>query len=441
MQKYKISSLQLLRHFVQLMFFIFLPGFFISTFNGIKEIYLAVINNSFSFTKLAPQLIEVISIIPVTIVMGRFFCGWMCSLGAFGDLIYGISSKLFKRKLKITKSVDEVLKYGKYIVLAFLVGIIWTFDITKFKVWNPWDVFGMVATISKVPDLSYIAANLIGGLVLFIFIIIGSVIVERFFCRYLCPLGAVFALISKLRVIKIHKPSEKCGKCRICTNNCAMGIELYKTNDVYSGECIQCMKCITACPRKNITLTVSENDIKPMVAGVAAVSVMTGFYYVGNIGINVMENSVNSKNENTIVSSEKKDKSSNNKESGSNNKSVEKNSNDTQPFKNIETPSQSQKDSSTNKKLLYKDGTYEGSGIGFRRGETKVSVTIKSGKITDVKTVSYDDDRPYYNRAFTIVSKEIINNQVAGVDAVSGATFSSRGIMSAVEDALSKSKK
>lgn len=400
MKKHKISIIQLLRHFVQLVFFIFLPALYISTFNGIKEIYVAFINQSFSFTELAPQLLEAVCIIPVTLIMGRFFCGWMCSLGSFGDLIYGISRKIFKTKYKINEEVDEVLKYFKYVVLAVLIAVIWSFDTTSFKSYNPWDVFGMMTALGKVPDFSYIIANLTGGLVLFILIVIGSAFIERFFCRYLCPLGAVFAITSKLRIAKIRKPSQKCGTCRVCTTNCAMGIPLYKTDETNSGECIQCMKCISACPRKNVTLTVSEKDVRPMIVGAAAVSVMTGFYYVGNIGINAAGlNNTNVMNQSTTESSSQE---------------------------------------SSSKSAVYKDGTYEGTGTGFRGAETTVSVVVKNGKITDITTVSYGDDRPYYSRAFKTVSKEIISGQSTDVDSVSGATFSSRGIMSAVEDALSK---
>ena len=396
MKKHKISIVQLLRHLVQLIFFIFLPALYISTFNGIKQIYVAVINHSFSFNQLAPQLIEAVAIIPVTIIMGRFFCGWMCSLGTFGDLIYGISRKVFKGKYKIDEELDEVLKYVKYVVLVLLIVVIWSLDITTFKSFNPWDVFGMITAIGKVPDFSYLASSLLGGLVLFILIVIGSAFIERFFCRYLCPLGAVFAITSKLRIAKIKKPSQKCGACRICTTNCAMGLSLYKANEVCSGECIQCMRCITACPRKNATLTVSEKDVKPMIVGAAAVSVMTGFYYAGNLGINA---------------------------AGLNNTNVTDSSK-----------------VSSNKSALYKDGTYEGTGTGFRGASTTVSVEVKNGKITDITTVSYGDDRPFYSRAFETVTEEIVSSQSVEVDSVSGATFSSRGIMAAVEDALSNAK-
>lgn len=395
MKKSKISIMQSFRLLIQIIFFIFLPSLYISTFTGIKQIYLAIIKQNISFTQLIPQSIEVIAIIPATIIMGRFFCGWMCGYGAFGDFIYKISNRLFKIKFKMNESTDRVLKYFKYVLLVFLVFVVCTFNITAFKSFNPWDVFGLVATVGKAPDFQYAATSLTVGLILFILIAIGSVFVERFFCRYLCPLGAVFAIVSKLRISKIRKERTKCGKCRICTNNCAMGIPLYKCDSVNSGECIDCMKCITACPRQNTKLEVSGKDTKPIIASVAVASVMTGLYYAGNIGVKAAGLS----STNAVTSSQ-----------------------------------------STSVNNNYKDGTYEGSGTGFNGGTTKVSVVVKNGKITQVNTISNDDTPNFYERASSTVINEIISNQSTNVDAVSGATYSSKGIMEAVSNALSTAK-
>ena len=82
-------------------------------------------------------------------------------------------------------------------------------------------------------------------------IMLGSVLIERFFCRYLCPLGAIFALVSRFRRFRIKKPREKCGECRLCTWKCSMGIPLNRCDVIASGECIDCFACVDVCPRHN----------------------------------------------------------------------------------------------------------------------------------------------------------------------------------------------
>ena len=215
----------------------------------------------------------------------------------------------------------------------------------------------MLATVGKTPDFSYVLSNLAVGFVILIAIIVASVFIERFFCRYLCPMGAIFAITSKLRIAKIKKPSAQCGKCRICTTNCAMGIPLYKMDVVSSGECINCMKCISACPRGNTDFNIVKKDVRPLLAGVAAVATIASMDYVGNFAANAAG---------------------------------------TPP---IATSQQTGQSTSTNK--VYNDGTYEGSGTGFRGGTTTVSVTIQNDKITNVSTVFYGDDKPFYDRAYS----------------------------------------
>ena len=86
----------------------------------------------------------------------------------------------------------------------------------------------------------------------------------------------------------------------------------------------------------------------------------------------------------------------------------------------------------------YKDGTYTGSGTGFDGATTKISVTIANGKITNIKTISNGDTPEFYNQASNGIINKMISTQSASVDTVSGATFSSNGIISAVKNALNQ---
>ncbi len=397
MKNKEIPILSGIRLALQILLFILLPTLYIESLNGIKQIYLAILQQTFS-AAIIPQLIAVLITIPITILFGRFFCGWMCGFGSFTDFIYLTFSKVFKRKKKvrINENADKWMKGIKYVVLLVLIAAIWSLNVSIFSTASPWDAFGMLVTIGKAPDFSYVIANLTAGFVILAAVLVASVFIERFFCRYLCPMGAIFAIASKLRIAKIKKPTAKCGNCRVCTNNCAMGIPLYKMDVVKTGECINCMKCVSACPRSNVSFAVAKEDVRPLIVGTATVAVMTGLYYAGNLTVNA---------------------------TGINTAAIS---------------SQSGQSVTANKQ--YKDGTYEGSGTGFRNGTTTVSVTIKDDKITAISTVSTNDDGPFYNQAYSTVTQEILNSQSANVDAVSGATFSSNGIMQAVEDALNKAK-
>ena len=385
--KKKINSLQIYRIAVQIIFFILLPGFYAGAFLGLKTLYLGVVSGNLDLSTNLVSFMEAIAAIPVTILLGRFFCGWMCAFGAVSDWLYAFSKKVFKNRFRVPEKADSVLKSFKYVYLVLLAALLWNVDWSFLEGTNPWDAFGFIFTVKGVPDIAGAVEYFAFGTVLLAIIFAASMFVERFFCRYLCPLGAVFAAVSKVRFLKIKKNRDKCGACRICTNNCPMGIPMYKYDKISTGECIQCLRCTAVCPRNNTQLAIADANVNTIVAGTLAVAAITSVYYAGEALT------------------------------------------DGEPG-----AASTYTDTATGK---YTDGTYEGSGTGFHGGTTSVSVTVENGNITDVEVLSYQDDRPYFERAESSVISQIIETQSSDVDAVSGATYSSRGIMSAVADALS----
>lgn len=387
--KKKVSKLQIARHVVQIIFFILLPGLFTLAFSQIKLIYTMIMKGQFNFIDNLPRLVAVISILPITIIFGRFFCGWICAFGSYNDFIYLISKKVFKTNFKVSDKIDKMLKYTKYVLLIFIAVFIWTQGNDLFNNSSPWDAF------AQMPDLLQVFQYYAIGLVLLVLISIGAFFIERFFCRYLCPLGAIFTILSKLRIIKIQKPTDKCGKCRICTNNCSMGIDLYKMDKVDNGECIYCFKCLDVCPRKNTQVTIAEEKVNSALASSMAIVAFAGLYTGTNAIASVL-------GDNTI---------------------------------NISAGVDNNGTTSTK----YKDGTYTGVGNGFRPN-LNVSVTVKNDKITNIEILSNNESRGYKEQPIRVIPSEIIKAQSTTVDSVSGATRTSNGIMEAVENALSQAE-
>ena len=382
MMKKKIAYTQLIRHIIQLAAFILFPGLFISTFSAIRDVYTALVKGDFSVSALAEQMLVLLAVFPITILWGRFFCGFLCSFGAMGDFLWALSRKIYKRPpLKMNQKVDSRLKLVKYLILLFTVIFIWTLAVHLNSTMNPWTIFGMYSSLDGWSSPNYLLTM---GALFLLLIMIGSMLIERFFCRYLCPLGAIFALVSRFRLFRIKKPREKCGSCRLCTWKCSMGIDLDQQDLITSGECIDCFACVDICPRKNAKAVPA-----PAVAGTMAAFSMIGLYYAGNL---LSENL-----------------------SG-----------------NAETPAAIVDSSAAGN---YRDGIYTGTGTGFK-GSTTVQVTVKNGNISDVTVLSTGDDEEFFNRAKNTIISQILSLQSTQVDAVSGATFSSNGIIEAVANAL-----
>ena len=377
----KTKTLQILRRIIQIVSFVLLPGLFITAFTALKDVYTALISGTFSFNRLSYALWILIATIPITILMGRFFCGYLCAFGSMGDFVWFLSRKIRKKPSLIGERGDKILKSLKYILLILIVVFIWTLGVAQIdSKASPWTIFGMYVSINGWPAADYLLT--IGSLFLLL-ILIGSFFVERFFCRYLCPLGALYAVISRLRLFKIAKPRTQCGKCRLCTNSCPMGIPLYKYDVIRSGECINCFACTQSCRRSN-----SSANLKQPVAVLMAVIVIVGLYFVGRLSV---QTASLPPSETSIAADE--------------------------------TSGQ------------YVDGVYTGSAPGYR-GTTEVQVAVSDGLIEEIIVLSTGDDYTYFIRAENDVIRDILASQDTDVDAVSGATFSSDAIINAVKTAL-----
>jgi uncharacterized protein with FMN-binding domain len=380
--KKKLSPIQIVRAVIQLISFVTVPALFITIFSSIGSIIMSIIGGSFVFTEHLGSIILVLGVFLVTMVFGRYFCGFICSFGAMQDFLNAIG-KLIPFKVKIPEKADKYLKLLKYAVLAFVAIGVWGFSVTGDVIWSPWTVFGMYSSLSAWSSLEYFLT--LGGAFLLL-IIIGSLFIERFFCKYLCPLGAMFALVSRTRLNPLKRKSEKCGSCKLCTAKCSMSMPLYKYDEISSGECINCLKCTEVCQNDNITA-----ETLPAISGTLAVTAIAGLYYAGVLT-------------NTLPIAEKSSKDTN-------------------------AVSEAQATG------LYKDGTYTGTGKGFR-GNTKVTVTVENGVISDITIDSYKDDDEFFSRAKSGIISAVIRSQSTDVDAVSGATFSSNGLIEAIRNAL-----
>ena len=425
----KADITQIIRHIIQGIAFVLFPGLFYMIYIAFKSIYTALATGSFSWRYNVSDVALLLAVIPVTMLWGRFFCGYLCSFGAIGELVYFLASKIRKKNPVIPKKFDKVLKYVKYAILVLLIIFVWTLGLSIDPSSNPLNIFGIV--IRPVDLASFKALLSLGGILLLL-IIIGSVFIERMFCRYLCPMGAVFSIISKIRLYKIKRKENSCAGCGVCERKCPMGVELSKISNsaISSGECIDCMRCLKTCPSKALSA-----DLNPAASGTAAAVVITGMYYAGNALSDKIANRETEKHTNEIavindIETEETEITVSVTEATS---IVESEITVIQTSETTEeTTTEPTEDPN---KGPYADGVYEGSGSGYR-GTTEVTVTVENGYITDIELVSKRDDDKFFNRAWDELIDSIISLQSTDVSTVSGATFSSQGIIEAVSDAL-----
>lgn len=376
--KKKLSLPQLVRHLIQLAAFLLFPGLFITVFSSIKSLCMAPFTGSVPLAALAYDFAVVLAVLPVTLLWGRFFCGYLCSFGAAAELLGFLGGKVFKRRPRIGKKADRLLKYLKYLVLLAVIIAIWIWNLPLKESWNPWHIFGIYTHPSGYGSGAILGLG--GALLLAIFIL--EFFFERFFCRYLCPLGAIFSLLSRCSLFKIRRREPRCVGCGACDRACPMGNKISTEDIAPKGECIGCMRCVEQCPGKGLHTT-----YKTGVDGTSAALLMIALY----LGL-------------TAIAAK------------------------------IPVPVSLGPVSGARLENLT-DGIYTGTGSGYR-GDVAVEVTVSGGEITDITVTSYRDDYRFFVRAQNSIPAAIVANQSLDIAAVTGATFSSNAILEAVSNAL-----
>lgn len=208
-------------------------------FGGLEAIY-AWLKDGYWLRRIAlSSFILFIGVALATFITGRVFCGWICPLGALNEFVSAGSRKLGIRQIQLPPSLDKYMRYLKYAILLLILVTTWKFGTLTFRDYDPW-----VAWMHLTAGWSELGN---GMLILFGLLFVG-LFIERFWCRYLCPLGAALAFISKFSLIKVFREPSACINCGKCTTACPVGLTPDKDILQKDGECIACGKCFSACP-------------------------------------------------------------------------------------------------------------------------------------------------------------------------------------------------
>ena len=184
------------------------------------------------------------------VLLGRFICGFLCPFGWFQDLLHKIPGK------KLSTAKLKPLRYLKYVILVVFVILLPAFVTNSLGMGDPFfcKYICPQGVLEGAIPLSLANSGIRAALghlftfkftILVLFIIL-SILFYRPFCKWICPLGAIYSLFNKVSFLKIQVDHEKCVGCQKCSRVCKMDVNVVDTPN--HPECIRCGECMKACP-------------------------------------------------------------------------------------------------------------------------------------------------------------------------------------------------
>lgn len=211
-------------------------------FGGVVSLYQIFTAGGFVQKIHESSVVLMILVFLMAFIFGPVFCGWVCPFGTFQEWVGKIGRKIFKKKFNnfVPFKADRVLRYLRY---AVLIWVLWVTATTAKLIFADYDPYYALFNFwtGEVAPTAFIALGLVVVLNLF---------VERPFCKYACPYGAVLGLFNLLRPVSIKRNDETCINCKLCDRACPMNITISTAANVRHHQCISCLQCTSeqVCP-------------------------------------------------------------------------------------------------------------------------------------------------------------------------------------------------
>ncbi|HWP22122.1 MAG TPA: 4Fe-4S binding protein [Candidatus Cryosericum sp.] len=208
--------------------------------------------------------------VALALVLRRSFCGQLCAFGGLQEFFGKLGAKLFQKRPVMPKKLDKVLRYLKYVVLAVTVAMAWITGELWITPYDPFNALGHLA------DFNALITSYLVGFIVLIITLLGSLVYDRFFCKYLCPAGALYGLIGQASPYAVRVDAKSCIHCGKCSRACPMNLDVMnaKNGRVSSPECINCNECVNVCPVEGAIHTgfSKKAHVHPLVATLLALA-------------------------------------------------------------------------------------------------------------------------------------------------------------------------
>jgi polyferredoxin len=201
-----------------------------------------------------------ISFLAMSFLFRKAFCSWLCPVGTISEYLWRAGQRLFRRNFQLPRWLDVGLRGLKYLLLGFFVWAVTSMAADELAAFmnSPYGVIADVKMLNFFRHIGETGAIVIGVLV------VASLFIQNFWCRYLCPYGALLGITSLVSPARIRRNVETCIDCAKCAKACPSALPVDELVTIKSAECTGCLECVAVCPAKD-TLSLSLPKIPGLV--------------------------------------------------------------------------------------------------------------------------------------------------------------------------------
>jgi len=219
-----------------------------------------------------------VTFLAISFLFRKAFCSWLCPVGTLSEYLALLGKKLFGRNLRLWRWLDLPLRGLKYFLLGFFVWAISTMSAAAIAGFMASD-YGLVAGVKMLNFFRFLGET---GLIV---LGLASLLVQNFWCRYLCPYGALLGLASLLSPLRIRREPTPCIDCAKCAKVCPSHLPVDKLVTIQSAECTACLQCVAVCPAEGaLHLTLPKFSKPPRRVSYWAVAAGVALLFFGIVG-------------------------------------------------------------------------------------------------------------------------------------------------------------
>lgn len=211
----------------------------------------------------------------VSLLFHKSFCSWFCPIGTLSEVLGRFGLRLLGRDLRLPRWIDVPLRGVKYLLLGLFAYAVAGMSVAGIHAFLE-SPYGIVADV-KMLDFFRSPGSLTVGVLLGL--AAASVVVRGFWCRFLCPYGALMGLVSLFSPTRIRRSADHCIDCGKCARACPSLIPVDHLTAVRSAECTSCLECVTACPVQDALAlqTVGRRRVSPVEVAALICLIFLGF--------------------------------------------------------------------------------------------------------------------------------------------------------------------